>query len=94
MQKTQKHHYDLWPDVSLPSSNKLSINKYYHLPESSSSSSLSAFLAAAPFLTGAALAGVAFFTALGGAACDIKTQNSLKISLEIPEMLRMYPDIQ
>lgn len=43
-----------------------------YLPESSSSSSsLSAFLAV-PFLTGAALAGVAFFTTLGGGVCKFK----------------------
>lgn len=45
-----------------------------YLPESSSSSSsLSAFLAAVPFLTtGVALAGVAFFTTLGGGVCKFK----------------------
>lgn len=50
------------------------VPKFHYLPESSSSSSsLSAFLAALPFLTaGVPLAGVAFFTALGGGACRFK----------------------
>lgn len=45
----------------------------YYLPESSSS--LSAFLAGVPFPTLVPLAGVAFFTALGGGACSFLKKN-------------------